>query len=211
MIVFSFNSFRFMDDLSALLARFAGVHVSSKDEALQKLSNLLNLPQEQSFFYLEASGFDLERAVNLFFNDQQQQVIGGSVMFPLEDVDHAMDSEEDGEQMDPELQAALAASMESHVTHAEPPFPHTTSPNTMNDDSNDFSKSSTFGFSPPSFVCENSSTAGPLGVSSTNLEAPLVFGSGSTPMLSFGSGVAQGGFNFCASQLPQQQQQQQPK
>ena len=105
------------DAFDSLMARFAGVHVSGKEEAIQAFSNLLGLPHDQASFFLEASGFQLEAAVNLYLNNQQQQVVGHStappVSFSLEGSDEGGEEgiDDDGEHLDAELQAAIAASM----------------------------------------------------------------------------------------------------
>jgi hypothetical protein len=102
-----------MSDFEALLARFEGVRVSDRSDAVSAFASICGCDVAQATFFLEAGG-SLEAAINLFLNAQ------GGAPAPRSARPQPRAQGAESEAIDEDLQAAIAASMEQFATQAPP-------------------------------------------------------------------------------------------
>lgn len=98
-----------MSDLEALLRRFEGVQVSDRNDAVTVFASICGCDRASAQFFLEASSFQLEAAVNLFLNSQDGASGGAARVGQAFHPTTTFSGEE--EAVDEDLQAAIALSM----------------------------------------------------------------------------------------------------
>jgi hypothetical protein len=183
-----------MADFESLLSRFQGVTVSDKPSAVGLFASVCGCDEAQAAFFLEASSYNLEAAINLFLNAEGGGggrgggVGGGGGGGGSRSAAHV-----DAEGHDSDLQAAIAASMQhlAPVASATSPTAASGGGDSMDDASgasgplSRAAPQASSGLQPATFSFASSTFQGPAaglgGGFGQQQQQAIVFGSGGAP------------------------------